>query len=348
MKMKFHAAAANDLDRPRNRPALVTPDTPRPTRKRSGSAIVTVMIVILVAMAAAGSLFAMSSAMPRRAKRMTDTIRAKAIAEAGINRAYSLLRDGYAAGIAFFPIGATFADGRYDVTIETLSGNESRVVSVGRFGSAVARVGADVRNASDSNSGGEGVPTTPYEQAIFANGNLNINGSPKEVTGAMHTNNDFSLSGNYDGVHGIIYARNSEVIPQAYRGNWQEIPFPKLTDPDFAAFLADAQARGILRVFNGNTTFQRDVAYTGVVVVNGNLTHGGSGTRTVNGMLYVTGNVEFNGSAAIIVRGAMIVGGNIRFNGSSISNCEFEYDPTYLPFEAETPEDYVVIDAWWE
>lgn len=320
----------------------------RKQNARNGSAIVTVMTVVLVMMIVAGSLYTVSAAMPIRVRRLTDAIRAKAIAEAGINRAYSLLRNDLSGGLAAFPFGAQFADGRYDLRAVSLSNGEARIISVGRFGTAEARVGADLRNTAVTNPGGGGNPHHPFGQSVFSNGRLTINGTPSQINGSLFTNNDFTLNGQYRNVNGLIYARNSESIPASHRGAWAEVPFPRQTDPGFAAFLEAAQAKGILRVFNGNTTFPRDQVYNGIVVVNGNLTHNGSGTRTVNGMLYVTGNVTFNGSSSITVNGSLLVGGNITFNGSSIVNSRFTYDPTFLPHEEETPEDHVVIDVWWE
>jgi hypothetical protein len=316
---------------------------------KNGGAIVTVMFVIMVMMIVAGSLHAFSSAMPRRVRLMTDAIRAKAIAEAGINRGYSMLREDYAGSLSAFPISdSAFSGGQYSVRLLQLSASEVRLVSTGRFGTSDAVVGVDARNTAMFDSESRTAPQSPFRHSIFSNGLFTVNGTPKLVRGSMFTNNDFVLSGHYDNVEGLIFAQNSQDIPADNRGVWAERPFPQLTDPDFAAFIEDARAKGILTELNGNTTLPRNMVYNGVVLVRGNLTHNGSGGRTVNGMLYVTGNVEFNGSSHIFVEGSFMVGGNLTFNGSSISLCEFSYDDTHLPIDDEVPDDHVVIDAWWD
>lgn len=316
---------------------------------RNGGGIVTVMFVMMVMMIVAGSLHAFSISMPRRVRLMTDAIRAKAIAEAGINRGYSMLREDYTGSRSAFPLSdSAFGGGRYDVRLINLSSNQVRLVSTGHFGIANALVGIDARNSGMIDPNSRIAPQSPFRHSIFSNGKLTVNGTPKLVRGSMFTNNEFDLNGQYRNVEGLIFARNSEDIPEANRGVWQERPFPQLTDPDFAAFIEDARARGILTEFNGNTTFPKDRVYNGIVVVRGNLTHNGSGTRTVNGMLYVTGNATFNGSSAITVEGSFLVGGNLTFNGASITLCEFNYNDTNLPIEEEVPDDHVVIDAWWD
>ncbi len=323
---------------------------------RAGSALITVMIVAMTVLIAAGGLHTVSISMPYRVRQQTDMIRSKAIAEAGINHGYMTLRNDFAAGLLAFPIGTNFAGGRYDVRLITngLEVGEARLISIGKFGNAEAEVGVEARNAGLSGSGGASGPDPlwPFGQAIFSNGTLTINGTPKGINGTLFTNQEFALNGEYTNVEGKIYARsykNDETPPGALHGAWAERPFPKLDDPDFAAFIEEARANGTLTEFNGSTTFPRDHVYNGLVVVRGDLTHNGAGSRTVNGMLYVTGNVTFNGSSSIDVTGSMIAGGNVTFNGASIINSGFVYDDSVTPTGTDpVPEDHVVIDAWWD
>jgi hypothetical protein len=321
----------------------------RSRSQRNGSAILTVMFVIMVMMIVAGSLHAFSSAMPRRVRLMTDAIRAKAIAEAGINRGYSMLREDYAGNLSAFPLSdAAFAGGGYHVRLVNLSTNRVRLVSDGHFGAADALVGIDARNAAIYDPGSRDAPLSPFAYAIFANGNFFINGTPEYARGFWFTNNDFILTGHYTNVEALIFARNAETIPERVRGNWSERPFPQLTDPEFAEYVEDMRAQGLMTEFNGNTQFPRDATYNGIVVVRGDIVFNGQGTRVVNGMLYVTGNATFNGSSSITVNGAFIVGGNLDFNGESFNKSKFTYSDTHLPPIDPPPEDHVVIDAWWD
>ncbi len=321
---------------------------------REGSALLTTMILATVVLITAGGLHAISTSMPRQVRMQTDHIRAKVIAEAGINHGYAILRNDYATGLLAFPIAKDFSGGRYEVRLVTngLQVGEARLISNGVYGGADAQVGVDARNAAligpGSVSGPD--PLSPFGQSIFANGSLTINGTPKEITGSLFSNQEFALNGQYTNVDGKIYARSyKDAPPAANLGSWSERPFPQLDDPGFAEFLAEADANGELHVFNGDTSLPKNHVYDGVVIVKGDLTHNGAGSRTVNGMLYVTGNVTFNGSSSIDVTGSLLAGGNVTFNGSSILDTGLVHDDSDMPTEiAGTEDDHVVIDAWWD
>lgn len=324
----------------------------RKRASRNGGAIVTAMFVIMVMMIVAGSLHAFSSAMPKRVRLMTDAIRAKAIAEAGINRGYSMLRDNYAGSLSAFPISDNaFGGGQYTVRLVHMSDTQVRLISEGRFGTAEATVGVDARNAALTSADSRNIPRSPFANAIFANGTITINGRPKLLEGSMFTNNNFLLNGNYENVDGLIFARNADAIPAEFRGAWSEQPFPQLTDPEFAALIEDARARGVLYELEpddrGDVIFHRDVDFTGVVLVKGNLVRNGAGTHLIDGMLYVTGNITLNGSGDVTVTGAILTGGNFTYNGASLTATN-PLDDSSGPVEDETVEDHVVIDAWWD
>ena len=327
-------------------------------RKRAGSVLVTAMIMATIVMVTVAGLHAISMSMPYQVQKQTDAIRAKVLAEAGINHAYSIMRENYTDGMLAFPLKENFGGGSYAVQLVTngFTHGTFRLISVGSFGDSNARVGADARNTAlvGSGAGPSGPnPMSPFRQAIFANGTLNLNGTPKKVVGSLFTNQDFDLSGQYSNFdeNSTIYARSfSSEPPEHLQGEWQEQTFPEKTDPAFAAFIEDARNAGTLTEYSGDTSLQQDQVYDGVVVVDGDLTHRGSGTRTINGILYVTGDVTFNGSTSIIVNGSLIAGGNVTFNGASgLENSDFAYDPSLIPPEViPTPDDHVVIDAWWD
>ena len=312
-------------------------------RRRRGSSLITVMFVITITSLVAGSLYTVSSSMTGNVRTMADRIRAKAIAEAGANAVYSALRTDYDLRnkANAFPM-TEFEGGSYAITLTTDDKGGTRVLSVGRYRHAEARVGLDMRDANHADSG---VPEY-LEYAIFSNGDLRFNGTPPYVEGNLHTNNDWTLNGSYDNVDGKISAQNSDSIPVAYRADWQVVPFPQLSDPEFQAFLADAEAQGILTWYNGDQTFQGSSSFSGVVVVDGNLTFNGSGDRTVDGMLYVVGNVTANGSGSMTLDGVLLSGGNITFNGASGM---FDHNATSSdPNAGEDPEPHVVVSGWWE
>lgn len=310
--------------------------------QNKGSALVTALMVIVISTMAVGSLMAYSLAGTHRARRMTYEIRAKAIAEAGANRAYDALRMDYRLrrqGTLFSE--TPFAGGNYRVVVDSVDGGTTRLISTGQFRGAVHRIGLDVRNTLHE----EGGP--PYfDYAIFANGNMRFNGTPPTIQGGLHTNGEWTLNGNYNNVSGLVSAQNSDDIPAAYRADWQVLPFPSLSDPDFQSFLAEAEAAGQLTVHNGNRTFQGSQTFSGVTVVNGNVTFRGAGSRTVDGMLYVTGTVTANGSGTMTLNGTLLAGGNITFNGAS---GVFNHNSLIGGGSSDPDENaHVVVSGWWD
>lgn len=289
---------------------------------REGSAFITAMIVVFIVSMTAGSFYAFSSNSVYQSRRLTDTIRAKAIAEAGANEAISLLvmpgqyglrHDGDNFG------ETSFAGGSYEVAVDNGDDPDSgRVLltSIGRYGLATAVVGVDMRDQRrESRAGFEDPPATWRDFALFANGNMTYNGSPT-IDGDLHTNNDFKLSGNWTSVEGMVSSLNGVSIPEAYRGVWQLIPFPALSDPEFQAFLAAYEAAGgTVNRENGNQTWPGDKVLSGITIVTGNVTFRGAGDRFINGMLYATGTITANGSGTLTLEGSMLSGGSITFNG---------------------------------
>ncbi len=306
-----------------------------------GSAMVTALLVIVVSMIATGSLLAYSVSSTQRVRQMGDSIRAKAIAEAGANRAYNMLRSNYGArhNSPIFS-NLSFAEGSYTVIVESVNGGVTRLISVGRFRDAEHRIGLDLRNTNHEESGPEYL-----DYAIFSNGDMRFNGTPPAVDGDLHTNGDWTLNGSYGNVNGKIAAKNSDSIPAPHRADWQATPFPSLSDPDFQEFLAEAEAAGQLTVYNGNQTFQGSSSFDGITVINGNLTFRGSGSREVNGMLYVTGNVTANGSGTLELNGVLLAGGNVTFNGAS--GVFSHVSPTG---SSSDPDEnaHVVVSGWWD
>ena len=305
---------------------------------RDGSALVTTTGVIVIVMLITGSLSTYVLSGSHSVRRMADMARARAIAEAGANRAYDALRDNYSLRSTtqtnLFP-RTDFGGGSYIVAVDPDDANNvTRVVSTGRFRSAEYRVGVDLR---DTNVGA-GIPRFA-EYAIFSNGSLTLNGSPQEMNGDLHSNDQFTLNGNYDTVNGLVYAPNSSAIPEAHRGDWAPVHFPRLSDPDFQEFLDAARAAGILTEYSGDQTFQGSHTFDGITVVDGSVTFRGSGTREINGLLYISEGFTANGSTSM--SGSILVGGNATINGSSAIL-------GYQPPPGSALEPHVVVSGWWD
>ncbi len=327
--------------------------------------MMTVMLVLMAIMMTTGAVVAITMFMPRLVRRQSDFIRAKAIAEAGINEAYSRLVDDlslYRNPEAFAQ--TSFAGGSYHVRARELDDHTVLLTSEGRFGSSTTHTSVEVshRAVHDAMFG----PDSPWGHAVFSNGNLRFNGTPPKITASMHTNQTFRVSGNAQNIEGTVTARVIDAnLPPEQIGPWQEIAFPQLTDQAFVDLHQSAQSAGAVRGggtyragdfagvsgnviwFTGNVTFHGDFAFDGYVVVNGNVTFRGSGRRTVNGLLYVQGNVTCNGATDLDLTGTMMAGGNITFNGASSVFAHGQTAPPGYEPEGDT-EDVVSVAVWRE
>ena len=314
---------------------------------RSGSALLSVVVIATIVFIVTGGLCAFSLGTAQQVRHMTDTIRAKAIAEAGANEAYSRLSvptDYYSlrTNATAFPT-TEFGGGSYQIILEPETRGRTRVVSVGRFGVAEQRVNLHLWDAN--------VPPRYFGYAIFANGDINFNGKPRFIEGDAHSNQIWILGNNalnlYDNINGLIGAQNQADIPSSHRmaWDWEEIPFPSLSDVEFQEFLEAADAAGQLTTMDGRPLGGNDaLIVNGVCVVYGNLTVNGGAQLSVNGLLYVTGNVTSNGSGDIDIVGTILAGGNVRLNGSS-SSFQYDYVPSrYLDTDIAT----VMVSAWYD
>jgi len=340
-------------------------------RGRQASAMVVVMTLVILAVFITGSMAAFSTSLAPVVRRMAANIRAKAIAEAGLNRAYALLAEDFSRRTASPLLPSTsFGGGSYDVRVESVGTRAARVYSTGRFGPAEARLCMLVENRNETAEERPSDPLSPWGRAIFANGNLRLNGTPPAVRGDLHSNQQFRLSGRPDNILGTVTARtfnwSGGVLPPSQIGVFQEIRFPQLSDEYFVRLYAAAQARNAIRPggtyreadlsalsggvvwFTGDVTFHGSFQFTGDMVVAGNITFQGSGTRVLNGLLYTPGHVTANGATTLMLTGAMLAGGNIEFNGASSIFTHAAVGPAGEQDPTETDRDRVVVSALWE
>ena len=304
------------------------------------------MIVMAVLLVVTAGLSAFALSTVHRVHRMTDIIRAKAIAEAGANQAYNRLREDYTLihSPEAFP-KTDFSEGSYEIILTPVDDGRTRVVSIGRYGRAEQRVGMVLW---DTHHAGIGPDYLNY--AITANSDLTFHGTPQDISGSLQSNQEFILSGtpDYDTIDGKVSARNSDDIPESHRTDWEEVTFPTLSDPEFQAFLAEAEATGRLDRRDDDVVISPhdDFDFNGdVVVIDGDLTLRGSGDREFSGLLYVTGNIITQGQGSMAFSGVMLAGGTTTFNGSS----DVIHHNRKLVFgQEEEPDPYVVVSAWWD
>lgn len=307
-------------------------------QQKSGSALLTVMVIVTIISLTAGSFYIFAASMAQNSRQMTETIRAQTIAEAGAHLAYSQLKQNFAwrpSGEFKSPCG----EGTFSLHVIDRENHQARVISVGDYKGARSIIGMDLFDANRPPphvvvpgrplAGGADSPAMEWPEdylywaslnyALFANGDLRFNGSPT-VNGHMHANWALIMNGNDNGfVAGSLVSGQpvDSRIGTQFHAQWRKIPFPQLTDPEFLAYRNEAQSSGKLTALTGDQVYHRHHVFNGITIIDGDVILRGSGTRVVNGMLYVTGDITANGSAELIVNGTVMAGGNITLNGAA-------------------------------
>lgn len=277
-------------------------------RSRTGSALVTVMgVIILVALVGAG-MVTLGRQQIHSARRLRDYAKAQIIAESGVNAAYWVLKTNFTArnDPARFPL-TQFGDGSYDASVLSISSNMASIISTGLCGLARAVARADVKNYpyTWTNLVPNPGPGQPYGFSILAGGNLNWMGNSDMVmsNGWMHCNGAYSANGinvargNVEScvsigmVGGAVITGygKAPVISGGTIGTSIVASVPLVTIPDidltpyYNAALANGQVFGS-RSLSGNVT-----PPGGIMWINGSLNLG-NGHYT--GCFIATGGVE--------------------------------------------------------
>jgi len=275
---------------------------------RAGSALVTVMgVIILIALAGAG-MVTLGRQQIFSARRLRDYAKAQIIAESGANAAYCLLKTNFAArsNPDNFPL-TQFGDGSYDVSVLSISSNLAAITSTGMCGLARAVVRVDIKNfpISLTNAVPNPGPGNPYGFSILAGGNLGWMGNSDMVmsNGWMHCNGAYSANGiniargNVESCVGISMVGGATitgygkapVISGGTIGTSMVASVPLVAIPDidlspyYNAALANGQVYGS-RSLSGNVT-----PPGGIMWINGSLSLG-NGDYT--GCFIATGGIE--------------------------------------------------------
>jgi cytoskeletal protein CcmA (bactofilin family) len=202
----------------------------RKTHGKEGAAMATVLMLVVAVSAFVAIIVSSKLQNIYLTTKLEDRVRAKAIAEGGVNHAYNVLAENWDARLAenngemyeanaggmeeeelngtysnMFP-NTSFAGGTYDCAIIAHSNDFAVVRSTGDYGEGSDTVILDIRRPSAGSSNGPSgpPPDSAWEKTIFANNELWLNGNG-DVEGAMHANNDARVNGNLEIVPGPTY-----------------------------------------------------------------------------------------------------------------------------------------------
>jgi hypothetical protein len=291
---------------------------------RRGSALLATFGLVLLVAVICSSMYGYSSQQVFTTVRNRDFLKAKVIAEAGANLAYNKVRYSFAnlADASLFPETA-FGGGTYDVTFTSSGTNQARLVSVGRCGTAEARVSADLFNQARQNiswlkDNRSFDPAIFTNYAVLAGGKIDWGGGGTITNGGkVRANNKIEMVGGGD-FYGSnlkvyssqqIYIQGSSTIQgdafaPSFAGKVDRIygtktveQVPNITIPiiDLTPFYQKALENN--EVKNGNFTLSAN--YTpagGVLWVNGNFK---ISNGSVAGCIIATGDIDSSTSRTL-------------------------------------------------
>lgn len=281
----------------------------------NGSALVTVMGVILLIAVVGAGMVTLGRQQIYSARRMRDYAKAQIIAESGANAAYSLLKTNFAARTNpdNFPL-TSFGDGTYDATVVSVSSNLASITSTGVCGLARAVVRVDIKNYPLATSNGAPIQgQSPYGFAVLSGGYLGWSGGSdlQMSNGWMHGNGYYAANGNNSifgniesctsiGMVGGAQITGTGRAPSISGGTVGTpvvgpVPLVSIPDIDLAPYYAAAQAQG--QVFNTATKYLSGNVSPpgGIMWVNGNISMA-EGNYT--GCFIATGSIELQTASA--------------------------------------------------
>jgi cytoskeletal protein CcmA (bactofilin family) len=167
---------------------------------KHGGAMVVVLTVIITLSGVMISMVAMSSQRAFTAQRLSHKIRAVALAEAGVNQAYTVLVTNFSARTnpaSFPPI--TYGGGTYDCTVTPVGTKVATISCDADWGIASAEVMIDIRNYGDGGAGSQTWDEDAFNYAMLSGGNFDFGGCGT-VAGTngqvkLHANGTINING---------------------------------------------------------------------------------------------------------------------------------------------------------
>lgn len=295
---------------------------------RSGSSLLTAMIVVVTISACLGTIAYTSGQRVRSAVKLGDRIRAQALAEAGANHAYSIIVTnwGLRTNSTTFPVSSTnYGGGSYIayVQVPSITSRVVSIVSTGRCGTASSVAALEARN---SGTGSPGWTSNQFQYAVLCGGAFGFGGcgtiAPTNKTAIFHSNKAITISGNAN-VGGTlarldlessvsILVKNNNTVngdvtspANSIKGTvlgtktTAAVPVVQIPQIDLGPYYAVADAASPRQVFPAGWK-PPYTPYTppgGIIWIEGD-----SGTingGVINGAIFATGSIHFSGKVDV-------------------------------------------------
>jgi len=317
-------------------------------RHAQGSALVTMMIILLLVSLAGAALVGFAKHQTHSMARVRDYMKAQAYAEAGGNEAYNRLKSDFDLRddpSAFPP--HTYGDGGFDADVTPVGTAQALITSIGQCGPVTARIKMDIKDVTRGEEGYDvNTPQGAYACAVVSGRQMTWNGTAitRVLGGRVHSNDKYKMTGGQI-IEGNVSARvevwstgDTEIQGDAAAPEWKgksptnitgtvttgPVPLVPLPPLDLTPYYNQALANG--QVYNGNQHFMGSADYVppgGVLWVNGDFQWSGSGRMI--GCFIATGDIKWSGSGdqikvndypAVISRdGDIDISGSGKFHG---------------------------------
>lgn len=287
-------------------------------RDRSGTAVVAVMVVIFSVSALVGVMAASSVQRTFTAQRLTEQVKAQAIAEAGAHQAYSVLSTNFAArtNATLFP-QTSYQGGTYDVAVKAVSNTMAVITCTGVYARAEVVTVLDVVKIIGGWGSGATTNASAFEFTIVSGSTIGWTGSGVMSGGAkIHSNQALALSGSGD----ITVANAYSSVRISTSGN-----SCRLTGNATAPAISDSKSRitGTKTVAPVPTVAipQIDLTpYYNYALAHGQVYSGNNFQPPANpsgGIVWVNGSVKITGGE---LTGCYIATGDIDISGNAVQH----------------------------
>lgn len=318
-------------------------------QRQKGAALIIVLGIIAVVTITAGAMSYTANQQMHAAKVTREILKARLIAESGLNKAYNEIKGDFSK-ISGCAQSGTLGDGTYAVTVRTDIGgdpNRAQIISEGRCGIGKATVSADLENIPllvASGGGGGEYYFFPLAYDLLVGGILQFKGNSDAEVTLIFANEELTVTGSADFADPVSLSSASKVTvkhPKKITGSYETYPYQSpeeiVTEALTAAINAlKAYAQKNGAVYASGAEIPQNppggIAYCtgssagwskkgkGCFIFEGDVSVQGSGVdiESVNGfpalIVLSASQVHFNSDATI--RGAILIpNGSLKING---------------------------------
>lgn len=314
------------------------------SKARNGSALVAVLGIVTVVSIVCGMLSMTASNQARGSQITRDMLKARMIAESGLNKAYCAVKGNFALANGY-RLNEAFDGGSYKVSAVPLPGaaaNRAQLLSEGTYGLGKVVVSADLKNIPLILAGNGAPNYYPLDCDLLVGGTLTLSGNFHSDVTLIHSNGSSEMKGsaNLSGVQvtvssaGTAAWKNKKVTDNVslLSNRPARVIFPPALQTAINALIACAERNNAVYANAASIPFAPPggVAYctgsdsgwsgdgSGCFIFAGTYGNKHIAVNSVNGypalVVLSPSSIQFN--AGTTIRGALILpNSSLKFNG---------------------------------